>query len=66
MVVLCVFMLLVEYLKYFNDIFFVLKFMYKFKLNLCYNLLDWLIENVKDKKELLFLFEDKVILEDVR
>ena len=66
MVALRAFMSLVEHLKHPKDTPFVLKFMYKSKSNLRYNSLDWLIENVKDKKELLSLFEDKAIPEDVR
>lgn len=40
--------------------------MHKSNSNLRYNSLDWLIENVKDKKELLSLLEDKAIPEDVK
>ena len=40
--------------------------MHKSKSNLRYNSLDWLLHNVKDKKELLLLLEDKSIPEDVK
>ena len=60
------FMSLADHLKHPKDTPFVLKFMHKSKSHLRYNSLDWLIENVKDKKELLSLLEDKCIPEDVR
>lgn len=63
MVALRAFMSLVEYLKHPKDTSFVLKFMHKSKSNLRYNSLDWLLHNVKDKKELLLLLEDKSIPE---
>ena len=66
MVALRAFMSLADYLKHPKDTAFVLKFMHKSKSNLRYNSLDWLIENVTDKKELLALFEDKEIPEDVK
>lgn len=66
MVALRAFMSLADHLNHPHDTPFVLKFMYKSKSNLRYNSLDWLIENVKDRKELLSLFEDKAIPEDVR
>lgn len=66
MVALRAFMSLVDYLKHPKDTQFVLKFMHKSNSNLRYNSLDWLIENVKDKKELLSLLEDKAIPEDVK
>lgn len=66
MVALRAFMSLVEYLKHPKDTSFVLKFMHKSKSNLRYNSLDWLLHNVKDKKELLLLLEDKSIPEDVK
>lgn len=66
MVALRAFMSLVDYLTHPKDTQFVLKFMQKSQSNLRYNSLDWLIENVKDKKELLSLLEDKAIPEDVK
>lgn len=60
------FMTLAELLTHPADTSFVLKFMYKSKSNLRYNSLDWLLENVKDKSELLALLGDKCIPEDVR
>lgn len=60
------FMTLAELLKHPKDTSFVLKFMYKSKSNLRYNSLDWLIENVKDKNELLSLLADKCIPKDVK
>lgn len=66
MVALRAFMSLADYLKHPKDTPFVVKFMHKSKSNLRYNSLDWLIENVKDKKELLSLLEDKAIPEDVK
>lgn len=66
MVALRAFMSLADYLKHPKDTPFVMKFMKKSKSNLRYNSLDWLIENVKDRKELLSLFEDESIPEDVR
>ncbi|KAJ7380364.1 hypothetical protein OS493_008816 [Desmophyllum pertusum] len=66
MVALRAFMSLADYLKHPKDTAFVLKFMHKSKSNLRYNSLDWMIENVTDKKELLALFEDKEIPEDVK
>lgn len=65
-VALRAFMSLVEYLTHPKDTQFVLKFMHKSKSNLRYNSLDWLIENVKDKKELLSLLEDQAIPDDVK
>ena len=66
MVALRAFMSLAEHLKHPKDTPFVLKFMHKSKSNLRYNSLDWLLHNVKDKKELLSLLEDKAIPEDVK
>lgn len=66
MVALRAFMSLADYLKHPRDTPFVVNFMHKSKSNLRYNSLDWLIENVKDKKELLSLLEDKAIPEDVK
>lgn len=66
MVALRAFMSLADYLKHPKDTPFVMKFMKKSKSNLRYNSLDWLIENVKDRKELLSLFEDESLPEDVR
>ena len=66
MVALRAFMSLADHLIHPKDTQFVLKFMHKSKSNLRYNSLDWLIENVKDKKELLSLLEDKAIPEDVK
>ena len=66
MVALRAFMSLADYLKHPKDTPFVMTFMHKSKSNLRYNSLDWLTENVKDRKELISLFEDKSIPEDVR
>ena len=60
------FMTLADLLKHPADTSFVLKFMYKSKSNLRYNSLDWLLENVQDRSEILDLLADKSIPDDVR